>query len=92
MAEVSVVATSAVNAVTSSVPMLLPGLSGLGLEQDGDGLQILLDAWLAEMEAKGAPREFCYRVLVGALAVSLGFHAGREAIDGRLLFVLGEGS
>lgn len=79
-------------AVTASVPALLPALSGLGLTNDGAGLQMLLDSWLEEMEAKGAPREFCYRVLVGALSVSLGYHAGRERIDQRLLWVMGVSS
>lgn len=82
------VAIVALSEVKRTVPALLPALAGLGLTQDTDGLQMLMDEWLERMESLGAPREFCYRVLVGALSTSLGHHAGREAIDDRLIHTL----
>jgi hypothetical protein len=70
---------------------LVPALAGLGLEADTHGMSMLMNLFLDDMAKIGLDREFCYRVIVGALAMSLGHHAQREGVDGRLAEVFGEG-
>lgn len=72
---------TSIQLVRDRVSTLMPALASLGMVEDIAGLAMAMDNALEELEDAGVPREFTYRVLVGALATSLGNIAGAEQIE-----------